>query len=122
VHQWLHQRLAHRVIAGWPTSTDVRREMAYSFSTLLIFSAQGLVVFAGILRGDMVVYFKPGQYGTLWLALSLPAMLLWHDFYFYWTHRLLHSRWRCWSCRCTGWCSLPSPSTRSCATPMGTCP
>ena len=42
VHQWLHQRLAHRVIAGWPTSADVRREMAYSFSTLLIFSAQGL--------------------------------------------------------------------------------
>ena len=93
VHKWLHKRLAHRVIAGWPTSADVRREMAYSFSTLLIFSAQGLVVFASILRGDMVIYFKPSQYGYLWLALSLPAMLLWHDFYFYWTHRLLHSRW-----------------------------
>lgn len=93
VHKWLHKRLAHRVIAGWPTGADMRREMAYSFSTLLIFSAQGLVVFASILRGDMVVYFRPGQYGYWWLALSLPAMLLWHDFYFYWTHRLLHSRW-----------------------------
>ena len=93
VHKWLHKRLAHRVIAGWPTSADMRREMVYSFSTLLIFSAQGLVVFASVLRGDMVIYFKPSQYGYWWLALSLPAMLLWHDFYFYWTHRLLHSRW-----------------------------
>lgn len=93
VHKWLGERLAHRLIAGWPSKADVRREMAYSFTTLLIFAAQGLVVFASILRGDMVVYFKPGQYGYLWLALSFPAMLLWHDFYFYWTHRLLHSRW-----------------------------
>ena len=23
----------------------------------------------------------------------IAALLLWHDFYFYWTHRLLHSRW-----------------------------
>ena len=44
VHHWLHKRLAHRVIEGWPTSTDVRREMAYSFSTLFIFSAQGLIL------------------------------------------------------------------------------
>ncbi len=93
LHRWLRTCLAHRLIAGWPSGGDVRREMGYSLSTLLIFSAQGLVVFAGILRGDMVVYFKPGQYGLLWLALSFPLMLLWHDFYFYWTHRLLHSRW-----------------------------
>ena len=93
LHRWLRTRLAHRLIAGWPSGADVRREIGYSLSTLLIFSAQGLVVFAGILRGDMVVYFKPGQYGLVWLAISFPLMLLWHDFYFYWTHRLLHSRW-----------------------------
>ena len=73
VHKWLHKRLSHRVIAGWPTSADMRRELTYSLSTVLIFSAQGLVVFASILRGDMVIYFKPSQYGYWWLALSLPA-------------------------------------------------
>lgn len=31
VHKWLHKRLAHRVIAGWPSSADVRCEMVYSF-------------------------------------------------------------------------------------------
>ncbi len=93
VHRWLRRRLAHRLIAAWPSSADMRREMGYSLSTLMVFSAQGLVVFAGILRGDMVVYIKPGAYGLAWLALSFPLMLLWHDFYFYWTHRLLHSRW-----------------------------
>ena len=27
------------------------------------------------------------------LFLYVPAMLLWHDTYFYWTHRLLHHPW-----------------------------
>jgi lathosterol oxidase len=93
LHRWMRQRLAHRLIADWPTRADVRREMTYSLSTLLIFAAQGLVVFAGVMRGDFDIYFAPGQHGLLWLGLSLPAMLLWHDFYFYWTHRALHSRW-----------------------------
>jgi Delta7-sterol 5-desaturase len=39
------------------------------------------------------IYRDPSKYGTWWLFLSLPLMLLWHDFYFYWTHRLLHRPW-----------------------------
>ena len=42
----------------------------------MIFSAQGLVVFASILRVDVVVYFKPSKLGYGCLALSPPSMLL----------------------------------------------
>ena len=91
VHVLLRQRLAHRVIAGWPSARDLRRELAYSASTVLIFAALGAAVFALFIQGHVVIYRRPDQYGWLWLAASFPLLLLWHDSYFYWTHRLLHS-------------------------------
>ena len=93
LHVWARQRLAHRLICEWPTRRDLRRELAYSFSTLLVFAALGVVVVAGLVQGQMVIYGKPERYGWWWLLLSLPALLLWHDVYFYATHRLLHTRW-----------------------------
>jgi len=93
LHVLLKRRLAHRVIEAWPSSRDVRREITYSVSSMLIFAALGMGVFALVITGHATIYRDPAQYGTLWLWLSLPAMLLWHDFYFYWTHRLLHTPW-----------------------------
>ena len=93
LHVLLKRRLAHRLIAGWPSGRDIGREMAYSLSTLFVFMALGLVVVAALLQGQMVVYRNPTQYGLWWLLASLPLMLLWHDAYFYATHRLLHTRW-----------------------------
>ena len=91
LHVVLRRRLAHRLIADWPSPRDIRRELGYSLSTVLIFAAMGAAVFALLIHGHMVVYRQPERYGWLWLAASFPLMLLWHDTYFYWTHRLLHS-------------------------------
>jgi sterol desaturase/sphingolipid hydroxylase (fatty acid hydroxylase superfamily) len=91
VHVLLRRRLAHRLIAGWPSGRDIRRELAYSASTVLIFAAIGAAVFALIIHGHVFIYGRPDRYGWLWLVASFPLMLLWHDSYFYWTHRLLHS-------------------------------
>jgi Delta7-sterol 5-desaturase len=93
VHGALRRRLAHRLIAGWPGRGDLRREMAYSLSSLLIFAALGMGVFALVISGHAQVYRQPAQHGWPWLLASLPLLLLWHDFYFYWTHRLLHQPW-----------------------------
>jgi sterol desaturase/sphingolipid hydroxylase (fatty acid hydroxylase superfamily) len=93
LHGLLRRRLAHRLIDGWPTARDLRREMAYSLSSLFIFAALGCGAFALIISGHAEIYRSPARHGWTWLALSFPAMLLWHDFYFYWTHRLLHQRW-----------------------------
>ena len=93
LHVALRKRLAHRLIQGWPSSKDIRREMAYSFSTLLVFAAIGAGVIALLISSHMQVYRQPDKHGWLWLVASLPLMILWHDTYFYWTHRLLHTRW-----------------------------
>ena len=93
LHVLLKRRLAHRLIDAWPTRRDIRREMAYSLSSLLVFGAVGLGTLAMIVHGHMEVYGKANRYGWVWLVCSLPAMILWHDFYFYVTHRLLHTSW-----------------------------
>jgi sterol desaturase/sphingolipid hydroxylase (fatty acid hydroxylase superfamily) len=93
LHVLLRRRLSHRQIAGWPSARDVRRELTYSISTLLIFASIGAGTVAMLMTGHAQIYRSADRYGWWWLVLSLPVMLLWHDLYFYWTHRLLHTPW-----------------------------
>ncbi|MDH4451162.1 MAG: sterol desaturase family protein [Rhodoferax sp.] len=93
LHGVLRRRLARRLIGQWPTAADVRREMTYSLSTLLVFAAVGVAVVAAVVTGRAEVYVQVQPYGWTWLVLSFVLMLLWHDLYFYVTHRLLHTRW-----------------------------
>ena len=91
LHVVLRRRLAHRLIAGWPSAGDVRREMVYSLLSMLVFAGAGLAITAMVISGQMVVYKDPARYGYVWLVLSLPVLIVWHDLYFYVTHRWLHS-------------------------------
>lgn len=93
LHRLLRRRLQHRLIGQWPSSADVRREIGYSLSTLCIFAALGWLVWSQVMTGHMEIYADPARHGRLWFWLTLPALILWHDTYFYWTHRLLHTRW-----------------------------
>ncbi len=92
LHGLLRRRLAHRLIAGWPSGRDIRREIAYSILSMLVFAGAGLAITVMVLSGHMVVYTDPARYGWAWLCLSLPVMIVWHDVYFYVTHRWLHSK------------------------------
>ena len=92
-HFLLRRRLAHRLIGQWPSRADMRREMLYSMSSLTTFATLGAGVLALALTGRAEIYRNPAQHGWLWLWASLPVLIVWHDFYFYWTHRLLHTRW-----------------------------
>jgi Delta7-sterol 5-desaturase len=93
LHVALRRRLAHRVIAGWPQAADLRREIGYSIASMLVFAALGVGLIGLLLTGHITIYRRADEYGWAWLVLSLPALLVWHDFYFYVTHRLLHTPW-----------------------------
>ena len=93
LHVALRRRLAHRLIVGWPDWRDLRREIAYSASSLAVLAAVNCAVLAGVVAGVLEIYEAPLAHGLPWLLLSLPLMIVWHDFYFYWLHRLLHTRW-----------------------------
>ena len=93
LHLLLRKRLAHRLISEWPRKRDILREATYSLWSLTVFAALGAFVFSMVVSGHMDIYRRPFEHGWPWLVLSLPALLLWNDAYFYLTHRLLHARW-----------------------------
>ena len=93
LHRLLKKRLAHRLIGSWPSAADLRREITYSLSSVAVFAAIAAIVLALVVSGHAEIYVDPKKHGVAWLVLSLPLMVIWHDTYFYWVHRLLHTRW-----------------------------
>jgi sterol desaturase/sphingolipid hydroxylase (fatty acid hydroxylase superfamily) len=72
------------------TGRDVRREIQASLRSALIFSLMGAALFVAMRQGWVTIYQDFTAAGPLYLVLSLAAMLLAHDTYFYWTHRAMH--------------------------------
>lgn len=84
--------LGRRVVRIRSVALDQRsKEFLRSLRTVVIFSLVGTSVFAGYRLGISRVYADPLAYGGAWLAASLPVMVILHDTWFYWTHRLLHA-------------------------------
>jgi len=72
---------------------QMRHELLYSLSTIFIFSTIGIIVYFLFINGYTTLYSDLDEYGWSYLFLSLVLMVIVHDGYFYWTHRLLHTRW-----------------------------
>ncbi len=85
---WRFRRIQHR----FPGRTDYWREVSYSIITAFIFAAVGYVVFLTPLEQFTQVYYDIDQYGRGWFWTSVLLMIVVHDTYFYWTHRLMHER------------------------------
>ena len=71
---------------------DIRREILASLRSALVFALLGTIVIVGDRAGWMTLYKGFDQAGALYLVVSLAAMLVVHDAYFYWTHRAMHHR------------------------------
>ena len=89
------ERLASRLIAKWATAKDMKREIAYSLSTALVFSLVGTVVKLGAPPhgGVFRLYEHFASRGWVWFVFSVAALVVLQDAYFYWTHRAMHHRW-----------------------------
>lgn len=68
------------------------REFGHSMLTVVVFSLVGASVLLGYHAGFMKVYSEPLAYGWVWLVASFFVMVVLHDAWFYWTHRLMHHR------------------------------
>src|SRR5690348_2579296 len=87
-----------RISAKRPTLAQMSSEALYSFRSLAVYGVVGgLIVFA-VVSGWTPMYFRlvqhaPGggvRYGWTWFFISIALIILIHDAYFYWTHRLMH--------------------------------
>ena len=76
-----------------PTSPDgkqMRREFFTSVRTAAIFALSGLTIFS-LREADLIeLYMDPAAHGWGYFAFSLAGLIILHDAWFYWTHRLIH--------------------------------
>ena len=66
------------------------REIKNSFFTTMIFGAIGVAVLFAKKAGYTEIYTDPNEYGTAYLFLSSIGVLIIHDTYFYFGHKLMH--------------------------------
>lgn len=91
--RWLSKRLHHRRIQQrFPKPTILRQEFLWSLSTLTIFSMVGVLVFWLGRMGYTLRYKQLSEYGWGYFFFSFVLMVLVHDAYFYWTHRMMHHK------------------------------
>ncbi len=76
-----------------PKSFQIKKELLYSASTLLIYSVSVFLLIYWYQQGFTKIYLDVKSFGYGYFALSILIMLLMHDAYFYWSHKLMHS-WR----------------------------
>jgi sterol desaturase/sphingolipid hydroxylase (fatty acid hydroxylase superfamily) len=87
-NRWLHRK----IIARFPASSEVRRELGYSLLTLVIFGMVGAGTIAASRAGYTQMYWKIPAHGGGWFFGSVACAIVLHDTYFYWTHRMMHLR------------------------------
>jgi lathosterol oxidase len=75
-----------------PSKKEIMRELFWSAISLTIWSAMAAVLVFLYQRGHTLLYASVDQYGWLYFFASIAVLIITHDAYFYWTHRLLHSR------------------------------
>ena len=87
----LKKKIAFKKIQlRFPTNKDYQREIFYSVITITIFSFVPFVLLRPPVRQYTLFYTDVHQYGMVWFWLAFPIMLVVHDAYFYFTHRLMH--------------------------------
>ena len=83
---------SRRLQEAHPDWARLRSEIAYSMSTVVVFSGVGLTLLYAAQAGLTRIYTDVQAHGWAYLLASVVLMIVLHDAYFYWTHRLLH--WR----------------------------
>lgn len=80
----------HRISQREPTLGQMTREALHSLRSIAIYGLVTTgVVYCEIL-GWTRLYLRVESYGWTWFVLSIAVMIVMHDTYFYWTHRLMH--------------------------------
>ncbi len=75
------------------TCEQLKAEVMFTLISLVIFCCAGFGVYLIYQNGYSKLYFEASKYGWIYLPLSIVIMVVLHDAYFYWTHRLLHTKW-----------------------------
>ncbi len=83
---------SRKIIAKFPKSRGVWREIGYSAMSIVIFAMVGAATLIAAKYGWTQIYRKLPEHGHVWFWSSIVIAIFIHDAWFYWTHRLMHHR------------------------------
>ena len=88
----LRKRINWRKIQPkFPAMKDYRREILFSTISIIIFALPPIILLQNDYLRPHTTYYKDiSRYGWLYFWGVFPLLLLMHDTYFYWMHRLIH--------------------------------
>ncbi len=90
-YHWKKKRFERRKIqANNPKRQRIWEEVRHSSISTLVFALVGLGIFGLSQLGLSKVYTDLGAYGWAYLPFSFAVLIVAHDTYFYWVHRLMH--------------------------------
>lgn len=87
---WQTHYKALKIQTRMASAADYRREVVASLRTALIFSCVGFGMYFAYKQGWLTIYPDFSIKGPTYFAVTLVAMILAQDAYFYWTHRAMH--------------------------------
>ena len=85
-----NRKLFIKIQQKWPSGSDYRREIGDSFLTVIFFAITPLILRNPLIRPYTNIYRDIHQHGMLYFWMVFPLMLVVHDTYFYWMHRMMH--------------------------------
>ncbi|MBC7742017.1 MAG: sterol desaturase family protein [Bdellovibrionaceae bacterium] len=80
-----------QIYATLPSRKNQLYEIKWSMYTSILFAVSGVLMGVMWQLGLTQLYLKFDQFGYWYLPVSLLVISIVHDFYFYWTHRWLHT-------------------------------
>lgn len=87
-NRWSFKKIQQKI----PTDKDYFREIVFSVMTGFIFAGIGFGLFTNPVVQYTQLYLKIDQFGIGYFLLSIVLMIVVHDAYFYWMHRLMHQK------------------------------
>ena len=74
----------------FPLIYQIKQEIKYSIMTFIIYGSTIWIFLYWIENNKTKLYTDINDYGMAYFFISIILMVLLHDTYFYWTHRLIH--------------------------------
>lgn len=84
--------LQFRIQDKYPAARRMLAEVRHSAATALVFALMGVGIYFMRQAGYTRIYTDIGAFGWGYLFLSFLLLVVLHDAYFYWAHRLMHHR------------------------------
>jgi sterol desaturase/sphingolipid hydroxylase (fatty acid hydroxylase superfamily) len=91
LYVWKKKQFTHlKIQKSFPKLPQIKREVFYSMITFTIYGSGIWLFLFWIENGHTQIYKDVSEFGIPYFVVSILLMIVIHDTYFYWTHRLIH--------------------------------